>query len=245
MAKIYRFFIEGRSELACDIKLLPTVDNEIFAQLTRVLRVCEGDKIVFLNAKNRDGFEYEYSVISAHKKEVVLRYVNKTTNKNELPFDLELVLCLPNKPDKLSFILQKATELGCRRVTLVTGDNSQMRHELKVDRLNKVLKEAAEQSERAYVPELVVAGLLSDFFDKSEKENIFVAMERLDAKSSLSEMLGKKEDIRIVVGPEGGFSEEEKRIIDNKKFKTFSLGDRILRMETAVVLALGLAALNN
>lgn len=251
MSRSYRFFTEELAQFGDEIVLGGGLEDGILAQLSKVLRVKAGDEVVLipptanagpLAGRNLGGgpfFEFHYEVVSTHKKEAVLKLIEKVENSNELGFGLELVLCLPNKPDKLSFILQKAVELGVSRVILVKGDFSQMKHELRMDRLEKIMKEAAEQSERAYVPELVIEGNLKDYL-KGDFGDLLVAMEREDSvglKDVLEDVSG---DVSVLVGPEGGFSDEEKVSVRTHRLKTFTLGKRILRMETAVVVALGI-----
>lgn len=251
MARFYRFFTTDTDceGLSGDLILNDKREGEIFNQLVKVLRVKTGDRIVLLCG---DLFEYSYEIVLAYKKEVQLRFLNKKLNDNELDFNLGLILCLPNKPDKLALILQKAVELGVSEVVLVDGEFSQMKHELKEDRLRKIMKEASEQSERGKISELNVEGELLDFLNgdwvRQKSANIFVAMEREDLRG-LNETLknwdageGLK-DVYILVGPEGGFSEGEKIALRDHQIESFSLGKRILRMETAAIVALGIAAL--
>ncbi len=263
MSRVYRFFASdlNNQSLEDDICLDQRCESEIFNQLVRVLRIKPGDKIVLIG---KNGIEFEYETVSAHKKNVELRFLSSRENENETDFKLGLILCLPNKPDKLTMILQKAVELGANEVILVNGDFSQMKHELKEERLARVMKEAAEQSERAFIPELAIMGGLADLLEsdwcKKESASIYVAMERANA-NSLFEVLGARgekaagergasekrtdhnESIFILVGPEGGFSENEKRLIEQKGLATYSLGKRILRMETAAIVSLGIVAL--
>lgn len=267
MSRIYRFFAEElkNQDLEKDVSLNPRCEADIFNQLTRVLRIKAGDKIVLVG---ENGFEFSYETVSAHKKNVELKFLNKNKNENEPGFNLGLILCLPNKPDKLAMILQKAVELGVSEVILVNGDFSRMKHDLKEERLMKIMKEAAEQSERALIPQLLIKGSLVDLLESDwgikESASIYVAMERAENKS-LFEVLrnnlgkcagenengtgnsgsggrGDSESIYILVGPEGGFSENEKLLIEQKGLKTFTLGKRILRMETAAIVSLGIAA---
>jgi 16S rRNA (uracil1498-N3)-methyltransferase len=276
MARTYRFFLRHlvreslpvRAELP--LRLTENLEPDIFYQLVKVLRVSAGDKVVLLPGNGSTevgsgfapgGEEYEYEVESAQKKEVILRFTGRRKNENELDFPLELLLCMPNKPDKLELILQKAVEIGAAAVTLVEGDFSRMKHNLRTERLEKIMTEAAEQSERAFVPGLTLAGKLRDHLNKTtnpEKapgsvndQSIFTAMERSESTKSLPELIaqrktdarnGQKGGITILVGPEGGFSPEEKALIEELGLPCFSLGRRILRMETAAIVSLGMAA---
>lgn len=242
MARIYRFFTQNIKKLEEDIVLSSIVEPNIVEQLGKVLRVKSGDQVVLLPSDSNGApyFEYIYTVQNAHKKGVELSFQSKKENHNELSFSLGLVLCLPNKPDKLSMILQKAVELGVSRVVLVDGDFSQMKHTLREDRLQKIMAEAAEQSERAVVPRLVVAGDLKSFLRDLNGTPLFVGMER-GATRRLPELLGDG-DVNLLIGPEGGLSDEEKALIEELELPCFTLGQRILRMETAAIVALGIAS---
>jgi 16S rRNA (uracil1498-N3)-methyltransferase len=240
----YRFFTQDLTDESMfgeEVVLGNGVEGEILNQLGKVLRVKAGDEVVLIPpGQSPPYYEFHYEVGSAHKKEVVLKLRDKIDNKNELEFGLELVLCLPNKPDKLAFMLQKAVELGVSKITLVQGKFSQMKHELREDRLKKIMKEAAEQSERAYVPDLATGGKLIEYLD-GNIGRLLVAMEREDSESLQEVVKGISGDLSVLIGPEGGFSDDEKKSVRAHRLKTFTLGTRILRMETAVILALGMA----
>jgi 16S rRNA (uracil1498-N3)-methyltransferase len=247
---------------------------------------CEAPK----NSKTTAGDEFVYEVASAQKKEVILRFKERVKNENELDFRLELLLCMPNKPDKLEMILQKAVEIGAAAVTIVKGDFSRMKHNLRPERLRKIMTEAAEQSERAYVPELGVKRCLRAYLtdlNKEKRSRLLVAMERSQEKKSLPELLVEinknrsavpfftskspevpaaakspklsmsatsagsaqksanaqnYQSIIILIGPEGGFSPQEKAIIAQLNLPCFSLGRRILRVETAAIVSIGIVA---
>lgn len=267
MARHYRFFLRNPATLSSfqhaeSFELDEKLEGEIVFQLVKVLRAKAGDKVTLIPQGQLAPYhEYVFEVAAAAKHSVALTKKSEVTNDNELGFPLELLLCLPNKPEKLEFIIQKAVEIGVSAVRLFESDFSQMKHQLREERLRKILIEAAEQSERAVVPELVSAGTLEKFLesaDDSETTNIFVAMERLsqdaspeatDSRSVEGKNVNpfggsdKSVGIGVLVGPEGGFSDQEKKLMAGRSLKTFSLGKRILRMETAAIVSLGLAAL--
>lgn len=253
MAREYRFFTSeiSFSEMNGDIEISAVKESEIFNQLVRVLRIKPEDTVILLSGTNKFGDpaydEFVYSVKSAHKKGVSLQFMDTRINNNEHGRPLDLVLCLPNKPEKLSFILQKAVEIGVRRVVLVNGDNSQMKHPLRHERLGKIMKEAAEQSERGFVPELVVDKRLCEYLENPKRKGLlFIAMEKMDHHVDIRDLLKEfpKGEVEIVIGPEGGFSENEKKFVNKLKIRCFSLGKRVLRMETAVIVALGVALMD-
>lgn len=293
----YRFFLrhtespavfsKGTSTSPCII--FEKDEPEIFFQLLTVLRARAQDEIVLLQNQMREyghhnvshqspvefGLEYHFQIEQINKKSMSVLFTGTTNNTNELKIPLELIICLPNKPDKLELILQKSVELGVSSIVLVEGDFSQMKHTLRPDRLEKIMIEAAEQSERAMVPSLQVGKKLIDFLGKNkliqgatpselakahQKANIWVAMERLDVpnlanltenylKKNLVKNVGEKfkhenisSKISLVIGPEGGFSEAEKSFIAKDGLTCFSLGQRILRMETAAIVSLGIVS---
>ena len=224
-------------------------EPDIFYQLSRVLRARPGDGVILqANSDSPPVFQYLFRIRELKKNGIPVEFISKEINGNELGFQLNLWVCLPNKPDKLEMIIQKAVELGASKIFLFESDFSQFKHNLRMERLEKIAWEAAEQAERAIVPEVTEKGKLGNFINgaaDNEIKNVLVAMERADTKPlnlTLSDFSGSKE-ISILVGPEGGFSENEKILIKEKGLTTFSLGKRILRMETAVIMALGLAGL--
>ena len=271
MARSYRFFLRNGTAAAGEKFLLAAEDEpEIVFQLVKVLRVKSGDVVTLVAGGKKEEnrklkiengelgavFEIVFEVLNVLKNGVELLKKKTVENKNELGFALSLWLCVPNKPEKLEMILQKAVEIGASEIVLFDSDFSQMKHQLRVDRLEKIMVEAAEQSERAIIPQLKLRGNLSEFLKKAvaaELANLRVAMERgenienaktvlLDAKSASTKTAGVA-SVAILIGPEGGFSDDEKTLFDELKLRQFSLGKRILRMETAAVISLGLAAL--
>lgn len=249
MGRKYRFFTNVLKDenLGREIILTPANETEIVEQLTKVLRVKKDDEVVLLPSRREPPYiEFIYSVESADRKSIRLNLIAESDNHNEAGRRIGLILCMPNKPEKLSFILQKAVELGVSGVTLARSDNSQMKHEIKTERLRRIMKEAAEQSERAFVPYLNFAGNLTDYLDglrENELKKVTVALERSENLSVLKMKSGASAE--ILIGPEGGFSEREREFFEAKKMTTFSLGKRILRMETAAVLALGIMTMED
>lgn len=270
MARTYRFFLRNSSPPAKDFDLLAKNEPEIVFQISTVLRGKVGDEVVLLAPDNDEaGVECRFKIVEANKHHVQLEFVDSKENKNELPFTLRVLLCLPNKPDKLDFMLQKAVEVGVQEIVLLESDYSQMKHHLKPERIQKIIMEAAEQCERAKISSFKMGGKLHNFLESHpKKETILVAMERMDVQMELAPLAVEigtscvkekssldlvavvfKKNIRqfgelnLLIGPEGGFSEAEKEYIKKLGLQCFSLGSRILRMETAMLLSSGLASL--
>ena len=150
---------------------------------------------------------------------------------NELDCDITCILSLI-KSDKLELCIQKLTELGIKRIVLYDARRSVMkiRDEKKNTRLLKIAKEAAEQSHRNKIPEIIGPCKLKDLSQyKSEKNYICY-----EAEKNISD-INKADSITYIIGPEGGFEEEEYHQICEMEFESVSLGKRILRAETAAI----------
>lgn len=262
--RCYRFFLRHPNTVFNDGRLTPAPvigtsclleeksEPEIFFQLTKVLRAQAHDRIVLLdsllsspNEKQKPIFEYWYELSNVGKKNIELQLLEKKANDHELPFQLELLLCLPNKPDKLEFMLQKAVELGVTGITLLESDFTQMKHQLKRERLEKIMMEAAEQSERGCLPKLIVAEAKLKAFLSENRGDVLVALEKIaeDQQRHIRlQEIARTPLVKILIGPEGGFSPEERALFYKLQLPCFSLGKRVLRMETAAILSLGMIA---
>ena len=169
--------------------------------------------------------------------------VHEISSDVEIKEDITLLFAL-TKGDKVDLVLQKATELGVKKVALITSKRTVVSYDNKdVDkkllRFKKIMKEASEQSHRVIIPELLGIFNLKNLPKEVYSDLNYVAYEK-DA-SMTSEMfkgLQKGKSISILIGPEGGFSEQEVNNLTNLGFVRTSLGKRILRAETAALYAL-------
>ena len=155
----------------------------------------------------------------------------KLDEDNELSCDITCILSLI-KSDKLELCIQKLVELGVKRIVLYDARRSVMKikDEKKLQRLSKIALEAAEQSHRNIVPQVLMPIGIKQMKDyMSEKNYICYESERniADIPSSSS--------ITYIIGPEGGFEDKEYEQICALGFESISLGKRILRAETAAL----------
>ena len=211
--------------------------------LLKVMRARKGEEIEVVADE-----KVFLSVIESTKP---LKIIAKKQLKedNELPNYVILVAALL-KGDKMDFVLQKATELGVSEVILMTTDRTIIRlkdhqNDLKLGRYQKILKEAAAQSKRSKIPYI---NKIIDFsrIDEIEANTRLIAYEGIKGSSTAlnKKISGLKpgKRIAIVIGPEGGFSEGEVEYAKNCGFIPVSLGNRILRAETASIYALSVIA---
>lgn len=205
-------------------------DKEIIHQLTKVLRVRWGEHISLFDWKNL--MDYTYEIAEIWKRELVLKQVFHQNNASEIDFELSLYNALPNKLEKIEYIIQKGTEIGFTHFNFFRTDRSQklIISDNKKIRLEKIITEAAEQSWRAIIPQINIL----DNFDINhlpEGKNIFFHTKN-ENSSDLNSISKKSWDkINLFVWPEWGWSDNEVEVLE-KNTSRIHLGNRILRTET-------------
>ena len=169
--------------------------------------------------------------------------VNEIKSDVELEADVTLLFAL-TKGDKIDLVMQKATELGVKRIALIQSERTVVKYEekdieKKCARYQKIMKEASEQSHRLIVPEMMGVYNLKKLPKEVFSDLNYVAYEKDagDTKEAFADVK-KGKSISVIVGPEGGFSKEEVDQLANQGFIRTSLGKRILRAETAAIYAL-------
>lgn len=205
--------------------------------ILKVMRMKENEQITCVNK----GKVFLCEIISINPLEV--KVVKELNEDNELKNKVTLLYCLP-KGDKLDLVLQKATELGVYEIILVQSERcvAKIKKEdegRKLERFNKIVLEASEQSKRSMVP-LVDKIISYKDISKYSFDHQFIAYENEKEDSFYSELLNVKpgESIGILIGSEGGFSIKEVDFAKENNYHSISLGKRILRSETAVFYAL-------
>ena len=169
--------------------------------------------------------------------------VHEIASDVEINEDVTLLFAL-TKGDKIDLVVQKATELGVKRIALIESERTIVKYEekdkqKKIARFEKIMKEASEQSHRLIVPSLLGIYHLNNLPKELFSDVNYVAYERDATKpEKMFPQLDKDKSISILVGPEGGFSENEINALTKQGFERVSLGKRILRAETAAIYAL-------
>ena len=216
------------------------IEGEDVKHISKVLRCKVGEK---LEICDKDNSEYVCEITDINKNQVDLNILQKNEIKRESDLKVKLYQGLP-KSTKMEFILQKLTEVGVDEIILVSTKRSVVKVDdkkegKKLERWERIIYEAAKQSKRGKIPTL--RGVLS--FDealedmKNNDMNI-CPYENEKTVSIKSAIRGSDiNNIGIFVGPEGGFEEEEIQTLQDIDSKVVSLGPRILRTETASVVA--------
>ena len=224
-------------------------DKDIFHQLVKVLRVRELEKIILFNWVDNIDLIFEISEIN--KKEIELKFIEEIEKNSELNFELNLVQAMPNKLEKIEYVLQKWVEVWFRKFSFYRSDRSQklVISDKKEDRLKKIIVEAVEQSWRNFIPEFEILGsspfvekgiigeLLNskNLFFHTKNNNSYNIKEFINKCSSYPLWKGIIGEYNIFIWPEGWFSEKEILNFEEKKFSRIHLWNRILRTETAWV----------
>lgn len=211
--------------------------------LVKVMRARVGEQIEVVFESKVYLCEIETIKPLKIKKVVVIK------ENNELKNDVVLVVSLL-KGEKLDFVIQKATELGVEEIVLLQSERSiakirNIDRSYKLDRFNRIIKEAAEQSKRTRLP-LLYRVIKMDQLHEIEANVKLMAYEGEQGATSsfLTAVRGVKsgERIAVLIGPEGGFSLDEVNEARMSGYQTVSLGKRILRAETASIYALSVLA---
>lgn len=220
---------------------LITIDGEEFHHMTNVMRSRVGDKICLFNG---DGNFYFAEIKNIAKKQADVYVSHKEPSKNEPKGSLTLFQALA-KGDKMSLVMQKITELGATHMCLFESDFCDVKSNThKQERLDSISISAAKQCGRATIVESSgiyqlkdVANMIKDY------DAFYVAYENEDGHTlidSLRDSKNKLKNVAIMIGAEGGFSEKEINLLKTSGADIVSLGNRILRTETASIACVAL-----
>jgi len=228
------FFINSKNK---QNKLISISDTENYRHIARSLRARCGEKLLLIDEKQ---IQYETIIKEISSKEIKCEITNLYPSKRDLDFDLYLAQS-PLRSDAQLTVIEKATELGVRAVFPVFTDNCALKVD-KNEKWQKVMYEASKQCERAKIPTCYPASSFDEVL-KNNFDRIIVFAERsteINLKKYLqNNPIKKGEKILVIIGPEGGFSEAELEYFRSKNFPLITLGDLILKAETAVITALG------
>lgn len=216
-------------------------DNENYRHIARALRARVGESLLLIDENQ---MQYETVITEITNNEIICETKNIYPSKRDLEFDLYLAQS-PLRSDSQLTVMEKATELGVRGVYPCITDNCAVKKEVaesKIEKWQKVMYEASKQCERAKIPTCFGINTLENVTDM-DFDRIIVFGER-STEQSLKQYLGnnpikKGEKMLVIIGPEGGFSQREFGLFRQKHLPVISLGDLILKADTAVTVAIG------
>ena len=227
MSNIRLFFPKSLS-----LNLSGTLDKSQSHYVSKVMRVKENEVFSLFNNSG----EWEAKILTISKS-IVEFNVTKQLRQKENPKELWLAFS-PIKSNYFNFMIQKATELGVTKFLPIIFDRTVVR-KINKERLEKVIIEAAEQSNRINVPSIEEPKSLKKFLDDKKMDLIFTDLNSKTNKLDLKKLTNNPSC--IIVGPEGDFSETEREeILSYNGVQAIKINENILRSETAVISALSI-----
>ena len=227
MSNIRLFFSDTLSA-----NMIDKLDKNQSHYLSKVMRVKENEVFSLFNKEG----EWEAKVLGIFKNIVEFKIIKQLRQK-EITKELWLAFS-PIKSNYQNFMLQKATELGVTKFLPIIFDRTVVR-KINKDRIEKIVIEASEQSNRINVPTIEEAQDLNGFLKKNSMNLIFTDLNSNIKKIDKSKFTDKP--VCIIIGPEGDFSETEReKILSFKGVQPIKINENILRSETAVISAISI-----
>jgi len=235
---ITRLFVRG--DIAPGQELL--LDDEQARYIGRALRLRAGDHLTVFNGQ--DG-EFAASVLDISKNTAIVQVDAHIKTATESSLKVHLVQGI-SRGERMDFVVQKATELGVKRISPVLAEHSVVKLDARRtakrrDHWQKVAESACEQSGRIRPPLIDDPVSLNSWFGSKTGEADIDLILQPRAATSLTSITAPKTKVCLLIGPEGGFSDSEYEDAAVANFKAVSLGPRILRTETAAIAALTVA----
>ncbi|MCW4470255.1 16S rRNA (uracil(1498)-N(3))-methyltransferase [Flavobacterium sp. MFBS3-15] len=209
-----------------------TFDKEESRHIVKVLRKKEGDKIHITNGK---GQLFTSEVLFANEKKCGVNIIAEESFE-PTSYSLHLAVAPTKMNDRYEWFLEKATEIGIHEITPLICEHSE-RTNFKADRFEKILQSAMKQSAQFYLPKLNETVPFSAFVNAQREGQLFIAHCEETDKKLLKTALQPKQQVTLLIGPEGDFSTKEIKLAMDKNYIPVSLGNTRLRTETAAVVA--------
>lgn len=232
-----RFYFSG--ELAEN--MLVSIEGEEFHHLANVMRARVNDSVCLFNG---DGNFYFGKITQINKKNAEILINNTQKSENEPKVELTIYQALA-KGDKLSLIMQKITEIGASELAIFDSEFCDVKaNTTRVDRLETIAISASKQCGRATITKQSGVLKFNEIVNQiKDFDAFYVAYENEDGLTLSKDLIlnkNKLNKVAVMIGAEGGFSEKEIELLKTNGAKIVSLGNRILRTETASIVCAGL-----
>ena len=204
----------------------------------RALRLQAGDKAILFNG---DGNDYLAELVFVRKTTVGVKVISSKAANNESPLKITLLQGI-SSGDRMDFTIQKAVEMGVSAIQPISTQRSDVklsveRAEKRLDHWNNIMISACEQSGRAVIPEIATPVSLAQWLSKRAAFDLGITLTP-QASQSLRSLEKPAGSICILIGAEGGLTDDEINLANLQGFKAVTLGKRILRTETAPLAAI-------
>lgn len=235
---MYKFFVESKQISNKKIEIIGTDVNHII----NVLRLKKEEQIQICNINTSEN--YIVKIEEYNKEQVICSIIKQISSEVESNVKLDIYQGLP-KSDKMELIIQKTTELGVstiipvsmeRCIVKLTGKDEQK----KIERWQKIAEVAAKQSKRDKIPKIETIKTLKQICEIVKEYDCFIVAYEEEKDIKLKQILkkiprNKEMKIGVLIGPEGGIDEREIKELENNNVNIVTLGNRILRTETAPI----------
>ena len=196
--------------------------------LTKVLRKKTGDKVYLTNG---NGYLFEAILNYIGEKSTQLKIIN-SKKESSMDYSLHIAIAPTKKIDRFEWFLEKAIEIGVSSITPLTCKYNE-RKSLNYTRLNKITVAAMKQSLQTYFPKIEPIVSIKEFIESNQCKQKYIAHCKNSKKVHLSKIIKRKTNSSIIIGPEGGFTDDEISLAMDYNFIPVSLGNNRLRTETA------------
>jgi 16S rRNA (uracil1498-N3)-methyltransferase len=232
--RLTRIHIDEPLEQSSRVVLRGAASNHV----RQVLRLERADEIVVFDGR---GGEYAARIEEVHKDALLIAVGERRPIERESPLAVTLAQGV-SRGERMDLVVQKATELGVRRIAPILTERSVVRLDAKQADAKRrhwrgVAIAACEQCGRNTVPEIALPATLAAFLSSLEPDAVRVLLSP-SGGSKVSSLTPTDAPLTLLIGPEGGLSESEQRAAIDAGFRALNLGPRVLRTETAAIAAL-------
>lgn len=230
-----RFFMAG-TNIAGGMAIMRGRD----AEHVRVLRLRPGEDMIICDGR---GTDYKCRLVKADKEQVEAEVIEVVRCPAEPSVKVSILCALP-KGDRTDYIIQKCVEAGAEDIAFFSSARCIAKPdapEKKLERWQRIAEEAAKQSGRGIIPSVSWVGDFAGALDRAVKAELALFMYETGDREPLDKVLGENGEIKtaaVITGPEGGFEPFEAQLAKIAGLRICSMGERILRCETAPVVAL-------
>ena len=233
------FFISSKN---LKDNMITVSDSSNYQHIVKSLRTSVGEKLLLIDENE---IEYLTVIREITKDSIIAEVVESHKSERKLQFELFLAQS-PLRSDAQIVVMEKATELGVAGVYPIYTDNCALKKsviEQKIESWQNAMYAAAKQCERANIPTCYPLSNMDEVIQCQKFDKVLALCER-DTEKSLKQYLnenpvGKNEKVLLIIGPEGGFSEKEFTYFRSHSIPMLTLGDLILKAETAVIVTIG------
>ena len=236
---MHKFFVEDNQIKDNKIKII----NNDYNHIVNVLRMKKEDNILITNKNTLE--TYNCKIEQINEREVLCNIISVENKEVEMNVKVDIFQGLP-KADKMEYIIQKCVELGVHKIVPVNMKYciAKIKDEDKKNiRWNTISEVAAKQCKRNLIPKIEKSINMTNLYNEIKNYDLAIVAYENEDNTTIKNVLQENKNVKsiaVIIGPEGGISSDEIESLKNLGVKIVSLGNRILRTETASIVALSM-----